>query len=114
MLLQEMMEEERDTQVGVLSHIRDDTKRRANRNDCKPLSFNTIVGSFLLAKPQIREFAFHTQLFEKYQRNEKTLLASICQMVTDGVSTNQVKKIISKLSPDLAYSESTTSRITRE
>ena len=29
-LLQEMMEEERDTQVGVLSRHRSNTKRRAN------------------------------------------------------------------------------------
>jgi len=32
MLLQEIMGEERDTQVGVLSHKRDDTKRKAIRN----------------------------------------------------------------------------------
>jgi putative transposase len=114
MLLQEMMEEERDTQVGVLSHQRDNTRRKANRNGYKPRSFNTRVGNLLLAKPQIREFAFHTQLFENYQRSEKALLASICQMVTQGVSTNRVKKIVGKLSPDLTYSKSTVSRITQE
>lgn len=114
MLLQEMMEEERNTQVGVLSHQRDNTRRRANRNGYKPRSFNTRVGNLLLAKPQIREFAFHTQLFENYQRSEKALLASICQMVTQGVSTNRVKKIVGKLSPDLTYSKSTVSRITQE
>jgi putative transposase len=114
MLLQEMMEEERDTQVGVLSHKRDNTRRKANRNGYKPRSFNTRVGSLLLAKPQIREFAFQTQLFENYQRSEKALLASICQMVTDGVSTNRVKKIVGKLSPDLTYSKSTVSRIIQE
>ena len=114
MLLQEMMEEERNTQVGVLSHQRDNTRRRANRNGYKPRSFNTRVGSLLLAKPQIREFAFKTQLFENYQRSEKALLASICQMVTQGVSTNRVKKIVGKLSPDLTYSKSTVSRITQE
>jgi transposase-like protein len=114
MLLQEMMEEERNIQVGVLSHQRDNTRRRANRNGYKPRSFNTRVGSLLLAKPQIREFAFKTQLFENYQRSEKALLASICQMVTQGVSTNRVKKIVGKLSPDLTYSKSTVSRITQE
>jgi transposase-like protein len=108
------MEEERDQQVGVLSHKRDNTKRKANRNGYKPRSFNTRLGSFLLAKPQIREFAFQTQLFENYQRSEKALLASICQMVTDGVSTNRVKKIVGKLSPDLTYSKSTVSRIIQE
>ena len=114
MLLQEIMEEERDRQVGVLSHKRDHSKRKANRNGYKSRSFNTRVGRLLLAKPQIREFAFQTQLFENYQRSEKALLASICQMVTHGVSTNRVRKIVGKLSPDLIYSKSTVSRIIQE
>ena len=67
-----------------------------------------------MAKPQIREFPFKTQLFENYQRSEKALLSSICQMVTQGVSTNRVKKIVGRLSPDLTYSKSTVSRITQE
>ncbi len=113
-IMPEVMEEERDAQVGVLSHKRDNTKRKANRNGYKPRSFNTRVGSLLLSKPQIREFPFKTQLFANYQRSEKALLASICQMVTDGVSTNRVKKIVGRLSPDLTYSKSTVSRITQE
>jgi len=113
-VLQQVMEEERDRQVGVLSHERDDVKRKANRNGYKPRSFNTRVGNLLLAKPQIREFAFQTQLFENYQRSEKALLSAICQMVTDGVSTNRVKKIVGRLSPDLTFSKSTVSRITQE
>jgi transposase-like protein len=100
--------------VGVLSHQRDNAKRKANRNGYKPRSFNARVGSLLLAKPQIREFAFHTQLFENYQRSEKALLATICQMIKDGVCTNRVKKIVGKLSPDLTYSKSTVSRIIQE
>lgn len=35
-------------------------------------------------------------------------------MVAQGVSTNRVKKIVDKLSPDLIYSKSTVSRITQE
>jgi putative transposase len=65
-IMQQLMEEERDTQVGVLSHQRDNTKRKANRNGHKPRFSNTRVGNLLLAKPQIREFAFKTQLFENY------------------------------------------------
>jgi len=113
-IMQQVMEEERDQQVGVLSHQRDEIKRKANRNGYKPRSFNTRVGHLLLSKPQIREFAFHTQLFENYQRSEKALLASICQMVTDGVSTNRVQKIVGRLSPDLIFSKSTVSRITQD
>lgn len=84
-IIHHVMKEERDQQAGVLSHQRDDMKRKANRNGYKPRSFNTRVGNLLLAKPQIREFAFRTQLFENYQRSEKALLAAICQMVADAV-----------------------------
>ena len=113
-ILQQLMEEERDQQVGVGSYQRDNTKRKASRNGYKPRSFNTRVGNLLLAKPQIREFAFHTQLFENYQRSEKALLGTIYEMVIQGVSTNRVQKIIGKLSPGLSYSKSTVSRITQE
>jgi len=68
----------------------------------------------LLAKPQIREFTFKTQLFENYQRGEKALLSAISQMVTDGVSTSRVKKIVGKLSPNLTFSKSTVGRLTQE
>jgi len=113
-ILQQLMEEERDQRVGVGSYQRDNTKRKASRNGYKPRSFNTRVGNLLLAKPQIREFAFHTQLFENYQRSEKALLGTIYEMVIQGVSTNRVQKIIGKLSPGLSYSKSTVSRITQE
>jgi len=92
MLLQEAMEEGRDAQVGVLSHQRDHTKRKANRNGYKARSFNTRIGKLLLAKPQIREFAFHNRLFENYQRSEKVLLTTICKIIEDGVSKNRVKR----------------------
>jgi transposase-like protein len=38
-------------------------------------------------KFRMREFAFQTQLFENDQRGEKALLAAICQMIKEGVST---------------------------
>ncbi len=62
MLLPEIREEERDAQVGVLSQQRDHTKRKTNRNGYKPRSLHTRVGSLLLGKLQIREFAFQNQL----------------------------------------------------
>jgi len=106
-ILPQVVEEERDQQVGVLSHQRDNTKRKAVRNGHKPRSFNTRVGKLLLAKPQIREFSFQTQLLENYPRSEKALLATICQMIEEGVSTNRVKEIVNRLSPNLSYFKST-------
>jgi transposase-like protein len=80
--MQEIMEEERDEQIGVAPYERDNTKRKANRNGYRFRSFNTRVGALLLAKPQIRDYTFHTQLFENYQRSERALMVSICQMVS--------------------------------
>ncbi len=72
-IIQKVMEEERDQQVGVSSHKRDNTKRKANRNGHKSRSFNTRVGSLLLSKPQIRELPFKTQLFENYQSTTRSI-----------------------------------------
>jgi transposase-like protein len=108
------MEEERNQQVGVSSYVRDKSIRKATRNGYKSRSLNTRVGNLKLEKPQIREFAFHTHLFENYQRSEKALLLALQQMVIDGVSTNRVEKIVERLSPDLAFSKSTVSRLTQE
>jgi len=96
-LLQEFMEEERNQQVGVSPYVRDKSIRKATRNGYKSRSLNTRVGNLKLEKPQIREFAFHTHLFENYQRSEKALLLAIQQMVIDGVSTNQVEKIVERI-----------------
>jgi transposase-like protein len=88
--------------------------RKATRNGYKSRSLNTRVGNLKLEKPQIREFAFHTHLFENYQRSEKALLLAIQQMVIDGVSTDRVEKIVERLSPDLSFFKSTVSRLTQE
>lgn len=67
-----------------------------------------------MQKPQIREFPFHTNMFESYQRSEKALIIAITQMVIEGVSTNKVKKITEKLSFNLSFSKSTVSRLIKE
>ena len=77
------MEEERDQQLGVSSHKREQKKRKATRNEYKLQSLNIRVCHLQLAKLQIREFAFHTRLFNNYQRSEKVLLLTINQIVTD-------------------------------
>jgi transposase-like protein len=47
--------------------------------------------------PKDREGRFQTELFEKYQRNEKALVLSIIEMYVQGVSTRKVKKITEEL-----------------
>lgn len=113
-VLQELLEIERDKQIGVKEYIRDEKQRKGLRNGYKNRELNTRLGKLKLLKPQIREFPFKTDMFENYQRSEKALISAIIQMVIDGVSTNKVKKITDKLSSDLSFSKSTVSRLMKE
>lgn len=113
-ILQSLMETEREEQIGVKHHVRDNKRRVGTRNGYKDRSLNTRVGSLKLKKPQIREFPFVTNIFESYQRSEKALLSAIQHMVIDGVSTNKTKKITKQLSSNLSFSKSTVSRLIKE
>lgn len=43
--------------------------------------------------PQDRQGRFSTQVFERYQRSEKTLVGALVDMYVQGVSTREVKAI---------------------
>ncbi len=113
-IVQEVLEIERDIQIGVEKHKRDDEHRLGSRNGYKPRTLNTRVGKLQLRKPEIREFAFKTMIFDKYQKSEKAIIAAVQQMLIDGVSTARVKKILKHLSPDLSVSRSSASRLAAE
>jgi transposase-like protein len=53
----------------------------------------TRVGKLELRVPQDRQGRFSTQLFERYQRSEKALVAALAEMYVQGVSTRKVKAI---------------------
>lgn len=113
-MLQQLLEYERDKQIGVDKYERDDSERKESRNGYKDRGLNTRLGKMRLKKPQIREFPFRTRVFENYQRREKALLSAIQQMVIDGVSTDKVRKIIERLSEEMSFSKSTVSRLMKE
>ena len=50
----------------------------------------TRVGKLELRVPQDRQGRFSTQLFERYQRSEKVLVAALAEMYVQGVSTRKV------------------------
>lgn len=113
-ILQIVLEEERDEQIGVEGCVRNEKQRKGTRNGYKSRSLNTGLGRLKLKKLQIREFPFQTDMFENYQRSEKALIIAIIQMVIDGVSTSKVKKITDKLSSSLSFSKSTVSRLIKK
>ena len=69
------------------------TERKGYRNGYKPRQLNTRVGTLTLQVPRDREGTFSTQLFARYQRNEKALVLALMEMYVEGVSTRKVREI---------------------
>jgi putative transposase len=57
----------------------------------------TRVGKLALRVPQDRDGRFSTELFERYQRSEQALVATLAEMYVQGVSTRKVKAITEEL-----------------
>jgi transposase-like protein len=57
----------------------------------------TRVGKLELRVPQDRKGRFSTELFERYQRSEQALVATLAEMYVQGVSTRKVKAITEEL-----------------
>ena len=57
----------------------------------------TRVGTLELKVPRTRDGHFSPTVFERYQRNEKALMASMLEMYVSGVSTRKVSKIVEEL-----------------
>jgi putative transposase len=68
------------------------------------------VGKIELRVPQDRQGRFRTDVFERYQRSEKALVAAMLEMYVQGVSTRKVKAITEELCGH-EFSSSTISRI---
>ena len=63
----------------------------------RPRTLHTRVGTLTLLVPQDRESTFSTQLFARYQRNEKALVLALMEMYLEGVSTRKVADITEAL-----------------
>ncbi|AKB78923.1 Mobile element protein [Methanosarcina horonobensis HB-1 = JCM 15518] len=107
-----VMEEEALLQSGAKRYERTDS-RKASRNGYKPRTLLTKYGELELLKPQFREFPFETEVFEKYSRVEKAILAAVSESYLQGVSTRRVDKIMTALGVE-GISASSVSRITKE
>jgi transposase-like protein len=72
----------------------------------------TRVGKLELRVPQDRDGRFSTELFERYQRSEQALVATLAEMYVQGVSTRKVKAITEELCGH-SFSASTISAINK-
>lgn len=92
----QLMEEQR-TQYIQASDYERSSKRTSQRNGYYDRNWTTRIGSLDLKVPRTRDGKFSPTLFERYQRNEKALLASMLEMYISGVSTRKVSDVVEKL-----------------
>lgn len=92
----QLMEKERSDYVDAKRYERSDHRVTA-RNGYYERDYLTRVGNLELKVPRTRDGQFSPSIFEKYQRSEKALLASMLEMYVSGVSTRKVSKIVEEL-----------------
>jgi putative transposase len=94
--LQEVLEAEMTDALGAAKSERTEG-RNGYRSGYYGRSLITRVGKLELRIPQDRTGQFSTELFERYQRSERALVAALAEMYVQGVSTRKVKAITEEL-----------------
>ena len=94
--LNEVMDREAMDQIRAEWYERSE-QRKAHRNGKRKRSLKTSDGDLTLEKPQIREFPFETQVFDRYSRVERAVESAILESYIQGVSTRRVKSIVETL-----------------
>lgn len=108
----QLMEEQRTQYINVSEYERSDS-RTSQRNGYYERNWTTRIGTLELKVPRTRDGKFSPTLFERYQRNEKALLASMLEMYISGVSTRKVSNIVEQLC-GTSVSKSFVSKLTAE
>ena len=95
--LNSVMKAESAEQLHAESYERSDD-RTGYRNGSRDRLLNTRIGSFVLTVPKHRgNVPFKTEIFDNYCRSEAALIASMAEMVVNGVSTRKVSKVVETL-----------------
>src|ERR1700689_5384713 len=95
-IVQEVLEGDMDGAVGAQKSERT-AERVGYRSGYYTRTLVTRVGKLVLRVPQDRQGRFRTEVFERYQRSEKALVAALAEMYVQGVSTRKVKEITEQL-----------------
>ncbi|MGH6827249.1 IS256 family transposase [Methyloceanibacter sp.] len=94
--VQEVLEAEMTEALGAEKGERSEA-RLGYRSGYSSRFLITRIGKLELRVPQDRQGRFSTELFERYQRSEKALVAALAEMYVQGVSTRKVKQITEEL-----------------
>ena len=111
-VLQSVLEAEMDDTLAAGKSERTDA-RLGYRSGYYSRTLITRVGKLELRVPQDRAGHFSTELFERYQRSEQALVATLAEMYVQGVSTRKVKAITEELCGH-AFSASSISAINKK
>jgi len=95
-VMQEVLEAEMDEALGAAKGERT-PERLGYRSGYYGRTLISRVGKLELRVPQDRAGRFSTELFERYQRSERALVATLAEMYVQGVSTRKVKAITEEL-----------------
>jgi transposase-like protein len=95
-VMQEMLEAEMTDALQATKGERT-AARLGYRSGYYTRTLITRVGKLELRVPQDRDGRFSTELFERYQRSEQALVATLAEMYVQGVSTRKVKAITEEL-----------------
>ena len=95
-VIQEFLEAEMAEAVGAQKGERIEG-RLSYRSGYYARNLITRVGKLELRVPQDRNGRFSTEIFGRYQRSEKALVAALTQMYIQGVSTRKVQAISEEL-----------------
>ena len=71
--------------------------RTDSRNGTRERELSTRIGRIVLHVPRHRNASFKTLVFDNYSRSEAALIASMAEMVVNGVSTRKVSKVMDAL-----------------
>ena len=110
-VMQEMLEAEMTDALGAEKGERT-AARLGYRSGYYTRTLVTRIGKLELRVPQDRDGRFSTELFERYQRSEQALVATLAEMYVQGVSTRKVKAITEELCGH-AFSASSISAINK-
>lgn len=88
-------------------------ERTDSRNGVRDRPLATRIGRITLHVPRHRNEPFKTMIFDNYSRSESALIASMAEMVINGVSTRRVSKVVETLC-GTSFSKSTVSDLCKD
>ena len=110
--LNSLLVSESTAQLGAEPYERSDD-RTDSRNGFRDRPLTTRIGTITLHVPRHREKPFKTMIFDNYSRSESALIATMAEMVVNGVSTRKVGRVMETLC-GTSYTKSTVSALCKD